>query len=162
VTELLIIPILLGTILLLRLSGRDFFPDTFRLTGPNSRYVFDWYTPSHIIHGFAFYAITGNIVLTILLEAIWEVIENSPWVINRYRQTASYDYAGDTILNSLSDLFACTIGWFIAREIAVYHTVVLTVGLELVALAAVRDNLTLNIVMLVYPFETIKRWQQDL
>jgi hypothetical protein len=136
----------------------------------NSQHLTDWYTPSHVIHGIAFYAILWlaarrlpvevRLVVAVVLEAAWEVLENTPMVINRYRAvTIALDYYGDSIINSVSDIVAMIFGFWLARKIPVWASVVLVLVLEISVGLIIRDNLTLNIVMLIYPFEAIKRWQ---
>jgi hypothetical protein len=137
---------------------------------PSSQQLFDWYTPSHVIHGFLFYAllflcarrlpIGARFGLALLLECGWEVVENTDFVINRYRDgTASPDYDGDTVLNSVSDVGAMAAGFLLARRLPVWTTVALAVFLELLTLWLVRDNLALNVIMLLVPIEAIKQWQ---
>jgi hypothetical protein len=136
----------------------------------NSQHITDWYTFSHIIHGIGFYfllwLVAGRLppgmrfVLAVLLEGTWEVFENTPFVINRYRAaTISLDYYGDSIINSMSDIASMMLGFLIARRSAVWVSVALVIVLEVVVAAIIRDNLTLNILMLIHPFEAIKRWQ---
>ncbi len=136
----------------------------------NSQHITDWYTPSHVIHGVLFYFLLWlaarrsppgmRFVLAVLLEATWEVIENTPFVINRYRAaTIALDYYGDSIVNSMSDIASMMLGFWIARKAPVWFCIVLVVVLELAVGAIIRDNLTLNIIMLVHPVEAIKRWQ---
>jgi len=99
-------------------------------------------------------------VLAVLLEATWEVFENTPFVIDRYRAaTISLDYYGDSIVNSMSDIIAMTLGFWIARRAPVKASLALVVVLEVVVAAVIRDNLTLNILMLIHPFDAVKRWQ---
>ena len=135
--------------------------------GPeNSQQIADWYSFSHIIHGFALYGflwllgrgrwpVAACRVAAILLEAGWEIAENSPWVIDRYRR--AQDYHGDSILNSMSDIIFCLIGFLIAWRIP--WTVAMIVVMEAGVGCMIRDNLLLNIIMLIHPLDSIKQWQ---
>lgn len=136
----------------------------------NSQHLLDWYTPSHISHGLLFclffrWALSERlrgyaIVFSAALEASWEVLENSSFIINRYREaTIALDYFGDSILNSVSDVAWCTFGFIIAARISTLHTIVIFLAMELLTLACIRDNLTLNVLMLIWPLDVIKEWQ---
>ena len=139
----------------------------------NSQHVSDWYTFSHVIHGFGFYWLAWLIgrrlgwslgvrfTIAMAVEASWEVLENTPMVIDRYRATTiALDYYGDSILNSVADMGAMALGFFLAARLPVAVTIVLTLVMELGVGWMIRDNLLLNIIQLVYPLEFILRWQQ--
>ena len=130
----------------------------------------DPYIFSHFIHGMAFYALLWllarrlpwkyRLIAALLLEAGWEILENSPLIINRYREaTISLGYVGDSIFNSLSDIFWAGLGFFYARYVKVWVSLLTVVAFELGTLFWVRDNLTLNIIMLLHPLDAIKHWQ---
>ena len=139
----------------------------------NSQHLSDWYTFSHIIHGFGLYGLFWlvgrrwgwsvglRLVLATVLESGWEILENTPLIINRYReQTIALDYYGDSVLNSVADISAMAFGFFLAARLPVLVTVILTVVMEIGVALWIRDNLTLNIIQLLYPLDSILRWQQ--
>jgi hypothetical protein len=139
----------------------------------NSQQMSDWYTPSHIIHGFLFYGLGLLILrraplslrlgLAGLIEAGWEILENSPLIIERYRSaTMAYDYMGDSILNSGMDMVWMTLGFLAAWTLPVRVTIGLAIAAEIATGILIRDNLTLNVIMLIYPIEAIKVWQAAL
>lgn len=142
----------------------------------NSQHLSDWYTPSHIIHGMLFYGLgwllfskfglggksagKWSFTLAIALEAAWEIIENTPMVIDRYRSvTVNWGYSGDSIINSMADLGWMSLGFWLALKLPVRVTIALAVIMEIVVALVVRDNLTLNVIMLIWPFEAIREWQ---
>jgi len=139
-------------------------------TNDTSQSLFDPYSLSHILHGVILYwllqpfagrmSLSRRMVAAIALEIGWELLENSPWVIERYRQdTAAFDYTGDSIINSLGDVAAAVAGFAIASRFSWKVSVILFVALELSMLWLARDNLTLNVLMLLHPVEDIKNWQ---
>lgn len=135
-----------------------------------SQHLLDWYTPSHIVHGFLFYAalwLIGRhwplglrLALALTIEAGWEVLENTDFIIDRYRdQTAAFDYYGDSVVNSLADLAAMAAGFLLAVRLPVRASVLAVLLLEAVPAVVIRDNLTLNVIMLLHPVEAIRDWQ---
>jgi hypothetical protein len=139
--------------------------------GPaQSQMLADWYSLSHIVHGFLFYAafawlmpkvsVERRFIAAMLVEAAWELFENTPMVIDRYREaTIALGYSGDSILNSASDIMMMAVGFLAARRLPVWASVLIVLVLELVPLIVIRDNLTLNIWMLLAPTDAIRAWQ---
>ena len=136
----------------------------------NSQHLTDWYTPSHLIHGIIFYfaltwampraSLGKRLLLAMGIEVGWEILENSPFIMDRYRTaTISLDYYGDSIVNSVSDTLAMVGGFFLASRLPVAASVALAVALELFTGYMIRDNLTFNVIMLLYPLDWIKAWQ---
>lgn len=149
----------------------DLLPWSFEVNSThNSQHLFDPYALSHLQHGiggFLLFALFGKwltlkwrIGLIAILEAIWEIVENTPMIINRYREaTISLDYYGDSIFNSLSDYAMCLLGIWIVRRIPWKLGLVLFVVLEITSLLWIKDSLTLNIIMLISPQDFIREWQ---
>src|SRR5215210_1735650 len=139
--------------------------------GPRqSQMLADWYSPSHIVHGFLFYAalhfaargwsVEQRLLVALAVEAAWEIIENTPAVIDRYREaTIALGYSGDSILNNLSDIGMMALGFLAARKLPVWASLLVVLALELVPLIVIRDNLTLNVWMLLAPSDAIRAWQ---
>jgi len=136
----------------------------------NSQHLSDWYTFSHIIHGFAFYGVAwlllrrasigARLIAAVAVESGWEILENTDFIINRYREaTISLDYYGDSVINSVSDIVSMIVGFHIARALQVRWTIGLTIAMELFLAYMIRDNLALNILMLIHPLDAVRRWQ---
>lgn len=136
----------------------------------NSQQISDWYSLSHVVHGLLLYAAVrallprwpgaARLVVAVAVESSWEILENSPIIIDRYRSvTMAWGYSGDSILNSISDITCMILGFLVARHLPWWASAVLVVTLELIALIVIRDNLTLNLVMLIAPIEAIRTWQ---
>lgn len=168
--------IVVGAAAILWLMGR---PLTYKgglieLWGPvrakQSQMLLDWYSASHIVHGFLFYGLLHlvakrrkpgeRLLAATLVEAAWEIVENSPVIINRYREvTIALGYRGDTVVNSVSDIAMMILGFLTAGRVPVWASVMIVLVLELIPLAIIRDNLTLNVWMLLAPNEAIRGWQ---
>ncbi len=141
------------------------------LSPENSQQLADWYTLSHILHGFIFYWLLGyffprlsfgaKMLIATGVEVGWELLENTPWLIEHYRQQAlAVGYTGDSILNSISDTIAMLVGFVAARRLPVWASVTVAVGLEALPLFFIRDSLILNAMNLIYSSEAVEAWQQ--
>jgi hypothetical protein len=139
----------------------------------NSQHLIDPYSLTHVLHGVILWGILSLSLsrqrphvlfcIAIVIEALWEIVENSPIVIDRYRTvTISLDYTGDSIVNSLGDLASCAIGYFIAARLKFVRSALLFAACELLLLVTIRDCLVLNVVMLLCPVEAIRQWQSAL
>ncbi|HUQ13176.1 MAG TPA: DUF2585 domain-containing protein [Novosphingobium sp.] len=142
----------------------------------NSQHLADWYSFSHVIHGLLFYFFAHvlwrrwkwfggrpaawALPIAVAFEAFWELLENSPMIIDRYRAvTVSLDYYGDSVVNSLADIGWMVVGFLLAARLPVWASVALAIGFELFTLAMIRDNLTLNVLMLAWPLDAVREWQ---
>ena len=142
----------------------------------NSQHIADWYSFSHVIHGLLFYGLAHllwrrwrwlggkpaawALPIAVAFEGFWELLENSPLIIDRYRAvTVSFGYEGDSVLNSLSDIGFMALGFWIASKLPWWASLALALVFELFTLAIIRDNLTLNVLMLVWPLDAVRQWQ---
>ncbi len=136
----------------------------------NSQHLLDPYSFTHVLHGFLFCGLIALVFprlrgawqlwLAVSLEAVWEAVENSRFVIERYREeTAALGYQGDTIVNSLADILLCGLGFLVARRLGFRRTLALFVVTEVALAVWIRDNLSLNVLMLIHPIEAVKEWQ---
>ena len=173
-----LIALLVFTVCYLRWQGRvwwcacgQYFPVSLHVNSMhNSQHLLDAYSLSHVLHGVLFFGLfwlmrsrlpfAWRLVLATLIEATWEMCENSPFIINRYRAaTVSFGYTGDSIANSLGDIASFVVGFYLARLLGLWKSVVFFIGVELIMLVWMRDNLTLNVLMLLWPIKAIRDWQ---
>lgn len=151
-------------------DGRFGFWETSIWSSENSQRVADPYSFSHIVHGISFYAllwlvarklpVEKRLLIALALEVSWELLENSPIIINRYREaTVSLGYCGDSVLNSVSDSVMMTAGFLLASKVKPAISLAAVAVMEIGCALWVRDNLTLNIIMLIHPVNAIKHWQ---
>jgi len=143
------------------------------LSAEMSQHLFDWYTFSHIVHGFLFYLllklifpkapIGPRLLVAIGIEAAWEIAENTSFVIEKYRQQAlAQGYVGDSVINSLFDTLSMILGFVLAQHLAVWASILAVLLLEGYAAYAIHDNLTLNVLNFIHPVDAITRWQQEI
>jgi hypothetical protein len=140
------------------------------MSAENSQQLSDWYSPSHFIHGLLFYGLMWllfrrqpvrlRVLGAMLLECAWEILENTPMVIDRYREaTIALGYSGDSVINSVFDVLFMLLGFVFAWRMPVWASVALGPFLEILCAMVIRDNLTLNVLMLLYPLDSILVWQ---
>ena len=175
---LAVVAVLAATALLLRAQGRLWACDCGRLLlwvsdawgADTSQHLADPYSLTHVLHGVAFCGLLAwalprldpsrRLLLAVAAESLWELIENTDFVINRYREaTAALGYTGDTVVNSLGDIAACALGFLLARRLGPFRSLVFFAAVELLLLVWIRDSLLLNIVMLIYPLDSVREWQ---
>lgn len=169
---------LLVTLGLLRGEGRLWLCACGRLSlwagnicsADNSQQLFDPYSFTHVLHGVVYCWVLAwlaprltslrRLWLAVAIEALWEVVENSSFVIQRYREaTAALGYQGDTIINSTGDILSCALGFVLARRLGFRRSLVLFVAVEVVLLYWIRDSLMLEVLMLLHPINAIRAWQ---
>ena len=173
-----VVAILAATALQLRAQGRAWFCSCGRFllwtgeawSSDTSQHLFDPYSFTHVLHGIIFCGLLAlaaprvapawRLCLAVLAEAVWEVVENTDAVIRRYREaTAALGYEGDTVVNSLGDIAACAIGFLIARRLGLWRSLALFFLVEIALVLFIRDSLLINILMLLYPLNSVRAWQ---
>ncbi len=178
VVTALITLITLIAMIVLYVMGRDLICacGTVKLWGGNapltesSKHLLDWYSPSHLLHGFLFFGLLWlvarrvplgwRLVIATLIEACWEVLENTPMIINTYRELpAGAGYSGDSVINSFMDICLMVLGFWLASRLPVWLSVLIIVGFEALTIWLIRDGLALNILMLIYPIDAVAIWQ---
>ena len=170
--------VLLLVVGLLRAEGRMFLCDCRHFavwtsdtcSSQTSQQLFDPYSFTHVLHGFLFFWLMAllfrrmnprwQVWLAVLLEGAWEVFENTPFVIEKYRtETAALGYQGDTIVNSLGDLTCALAGFLLARKLGVRWSLICFFFVEVVLTLWIHDSLLLQLLMLIRPVQAIKLWQ---
>ena len=165
-------------IVVLRLQGRvwwcqagDYAPWSWEIWSThNSQHFIDAYSFTHVLHGVVEFWLIGLVFtrlplawrffIAVFIESTWEVVENTSYVIQRYREaTMSLDYFGDSVINSVADIFCCALGFWIAWKLRFWKSLALFVLTELVLILTIRDSLIINVIMLLWPIEAIKQWQ---
>lgn len=140
------------------------------MSSENSQHLSDWYTPSHILHGLLFYgflwlvsrriSVPWRLTIATFVETAWEIVENSDAIIERYRAvTISLDYYGDSVVNSVADVIAMWVGFWLAARLPVWASVAIVFVFEAITMWVIRDGLALNVIMLLYPLDIIREWQ---
>lgn len=140
------------------------------VSSENSQHIMDWYTPSHLLHGFLFFgalwlfarklSFGWRLAIATAIEALWEIVENSEAIIERYRSvTIALDYYGDSVLNSVSDILAMVLGFYLAGKLPVWASVAIVIGFEVLTIWLIRDGLALNVLMLLWPLDAVREWQ---
>ncbi len=149
----------------------DFWPMSIQVESPhNSQHIFDPCSLSHLLHGFLFFGLLWllrqridfrwRLVAATAIEVFWEMLENSPVIINRYRSaTISWGYEGDSIINALGDIVSFVIGYCIASKLGLWSCVGLFLLIDVTMLVVMRDNLATNVLMLLWPIDAVRRWQ---
>ncbi len=139
-------------------------------TSEDSQHFADWYSWTHVEHGLLFYLglwlvarrapLSWRFIVAVIIEGGWEVLENTPWIIDRYRaETISLNYFGDSIVNSVGDVLSMMLGFLIAWRLPVWFSVAFALAVEVALALIIRDNLTLNVIMLLWPLDAIRQWQ---
>ena len=165
-------------VVLLRLQGRvwwcrtgDYAPWSWEVWSThNSQHIIDAYSFTHVLHGVAEFWLIGllfrrmplawRFVIAVAIESTWEVVENTSYVIQRYRETTmALDYFGDSVINSVADIGCCALGFWIAWKLKFWKSLALFLVTELILILTIRDSLIINVIMLLWPIEAIKQWQ---
>jgi hypothetical protein len=172
-----LVALVLSTTLILQFQGRNWFAANGELyfwvgdawSDQNSQHWTDPYSFSHALHGILFFGLLyflsdklswmWRFNMAVLLEALWEIVENSSIIIDRYRDAGALGYSGDSIINSMGDLFYCGLGFVLAHYLGLAKSIILFILVEIGLLLTIRDSLIVNVIMLIHPVEAIKEWQ---